>query len=321
MAGGAYRDHLEALLSRVTERHARVLDLESRLELAALARIDKNEHARLAALAQAALSSDFRSHGPAGPTNEVELTRIEADLKAYEVELEALAARAPDLELVAKTPYGEPRHPELGGRSRYGSSSGGFYGAVLDEVYDLEAALKKGLGFVQRYESHWEVRPEPSVLLSRAALRARFVSGETPIALLVEVLPASGLAIYNMAFATTVAPALPQLLVLPRTELWARGLWFFRRKAHDLGPEVSTGDEGFDATFAVRCSHPEMPLGGKVRAGMLELSRFDVPTLRVGASEATLRYEYDPEPEPLRAALDVLAGLRSSEIAISIVKR
>jgi hypothetical protein len=321
VAGGAYRDHLEALLSRVSERHARVVDLESRLELAALARIDKREHERLAALARAALSRDPRAHGPVGAPDEGELARIEADLRTYELELEALAMRAPELELVAKTPYGQPRHPDLGGRSRYGSSGGGFYGAVLDEVFELEGALKKGLGFVQRYESHWEVRPEPSVLLSRAVLRARFMSGETPVALLVEVFPASGLAVYNMAFATTVAPALPQVLVLPRTELWARGFWFFKRKAHDLGPEVSTGDESFDSTFAVRCSHPEVPLGEAVRTGMLGLSRFDVPTLRVGASEAILRYEYDPEPEPLRFALDVLAGLRSSEIALSIVKR
>jgi len=321
VAGGAYRDHLEALLSRVTERHARVLDLESRLELAALARIDKHEHARLAALARAALARDLRAHGPASAPDEGELTRIEADLRAYEVELEALAVRAPELEMVARTPYGEPRHPELPRRRRYGGSGGSFYGAVLDEAFDLEESLKKGLGWVRNFDCHWEERPEPSVFPSRAVLRARFVSGETPVALVVEITPASNLAIYRMTFATTVAPGLPPALVLPRTELLRRGYWFLKRKSHELGAEVMTGDEAFDATFAVRCPNPAVALGSFVRVPMLELSKFDVPTLHAESGEATLRYEYDPEPEPLRAALDVLAGLRSSEIALSIVKR
>ncbi len=321
MAGGAYRDHLEALLSRVSERHARVVDLESRLELAALARIDKREHERLAALARAALSRDPRAHGPVGAPDEGELARIEADLKTYELELEALAMRAPELELVAKTPYGEPRHPALRRRRSYVGGGGSFYGATLHEAFDLEEALKKGLGWVRNFDCHWEERPEPSVFPSRAVLRARFVSGETPVALVVEILPGGSLLTYHMTFVTTVAPGLPPVLALPRTELLKRAYWFMKRKSHELGPEVMTGDEAFDATFAVRCPNPAVSLGGFARVPMLELSKFDVPTLHAESGEATLRYQYDPEPEPLRFALDVLAGLRSSEIALSIVKR
>ncbi len=318
MSGDAYRDDLEALFARVTDRHARVLELESRFDLSALERIDEQEHARLARKARAALSLDFRPHGPAGPPSRAELELLEADLISYESDLEALAARAAELELLARKPSGAPQPPAL---RRPRRPRGSFHGAVLDEAFDFGESLRKTLGFVRDFESHWEVRPEPSVLPGRAVLRARFVDGETPVALAVEITPESILARYHMTLATTVARAMPTVLALPRTEILARALGFLRRKSHDLGPEVKTGDESFDATFAMRCRSPSFELGGIVRRAMLALARFDVPTLRVTSSEATLHYEYDPEPEPLRHALDVLSGLRSTEVGLAIVRR
>lgn len=121
----------------------------------------------------------------------LEAERLEADLVAYEGDLEALAVRAPDLELLARTPYGEPRPPALPRRRR---SGGSFYGADLDEAFDFEESLRKALGFARDFESHWEERPEQSVLPGRAVLRARFINGETPVALVVEITPESSLA-------------------------------------------------------------------------------------------------------------------------------
>ncbi len=319
MTRGAYRDHLEGLRSRVEERLARTRELEARVDLPSLARIDPAEHQRLAALARTTSALDLRPHGPLGAPNEAALERAEADVVRYEAALHALVGRAPDLELIANTPFGEPPDPPIPANS-IETSGGSFYGALLDELHELGDTLRKALGHVSGFEYTWVERPHATMFAGRAALRARFISGSTPMKLLVEASADTAVPLYRTTLVTTIAPAVPPLLVEPRGNTPSRIWSFLRRRSDGFGPRQPTGDPELDERYTVRSPEAPIPLTRIVRSRLLELARFDVPTLRCGTGLATLQYIYDPEPPVLRAALDLLSRLHATQIPISILK-
>jgi hypothetical protein len=160
----------------------------------------------------------------------------------------------------------------------------------------------------------------PAMFTGRAILRASFTSGLTPMKLLMVVTAKSDLPLFRTTIATTIPRAAPPLLALPRTALGPRMGAFFRRRRTGFGAETTTGDPELDATFAVRSPDPTAVLGRIARSRMLDLSRFDVPTLCCSDGRATLEYTYDPEPPVLRTALDLLSRLHATQIPISILK-
>jgi hypothetical protein len=95
-----------------------------------------------------------------------------------------------------------------------------------------------------------------------------------------------------------------------RSEGWLDGML----KRTGIRREVTFDDAAFDATFFVEgdAAAIRATLTPPVRASLMVLARFDVPVLSVAPGEALLRWNYEPRPDMIDAAVTLLSELRST---------
>ena len=121
-----------------------------------------------------------------------------------------------------------------------------------------------------------------------------------------------------MHLVTSIPRATPRLLLRPETLLMAFG------KALGIKHEIEVGDASFDGLFLIEGSRfaAERFLVPSIRAHILTLARFDVPTLRVDppSRTASLRWCFEPAPKALDAALRILAFIRESHAEVHFRK-
>jgi hypothetical protein len=115
----------------------------------------------------------------------------------------------------------------------------------------------------------------------------------------------------EMFLVTSIPRALPPLTVRHESLVLSVGL------ALGLKREIEVGDESFDGLFIIEGTKEAaaLYLVPAVRAQLLALAHFDVPTLHVDPENrvASLRWRFEPAPKALDAATRVLRAVRESE--------
>jgi hypothetical protein len=118
----------------------------------------------------------------------------------------------------------------------------------------------------------------------------------------------------TMTLVTSVPRALPRLMVRHESLVLSVG------RALGLTYEIEVGDPSFDGLFVIEGSKAAaaLYLGPAVRASLLALARFDVPTLEVDPERrmASLRWRFEPAAKALDAALRVLRAVRETRPAV-----
>lgn len=121
-----------------------------------------------------------------------------------------------------------------------------------------------------------------------------------------------------MTLVTSVPRAAPPLVVRHESLLAACA------KVLGLKHEVEIGEPSFDGLFLIQGSRQTAVrlLQPNVRAQLLALSRFDVPTLEIDPPrrEASLRWRFEPAPAALDAAVRVLFTIRDMETHVCFRK-
>ena len=293
MRDHGYRDAHVGLRARLGDLEARIRAREAELTPAFWTSLDPYVRERLQH-ARAALAH-IRSDSLAV------LSEAEARLSAYAEELDGWVNRAPQLaERWREIPddIEDPPVPRLSGlplapapSSEYAVQ---FRAAVREVATDAELLRTSPRCMVARFRS----RGAPFVL--RAMAKATW-NGQ---------LRESG-----MQLLTTVARATPKLIVKHES------LFVAVRKTMSLWRDVETGDASFDGLFVVdgEESDAQRVLIPKVRAALLALARFDVPTLRIEPSrcEASLSWSFEPAAKAITAAIRALVGIREIPATVS----
>lgn len=289
----AYRDPLEGARERVSTRESEVAAAEGRVRKELLRRLLPADRAALAALRAEA-------EEPSG----VGLAALEARelaLTRYRDALVGLALGVPELEtwldgLPSELPDLAPVEDPF---------------SVSPEMTFVPDSLERRMEQARAGLAAFLAGRGLDVPLERIgyrALRARFVAGDTPIALLIELgYDSRRVPEVHFGLRTTVRRALPKLTLAPET--WGHAF----PKMLGLLRDRSVGHEAFDTLFLVDTDEPEdaLVLDDGVRAALLGLAHFDVPQLVVEQGLATLRFWFASEVRVLEAALGVLAALRA----------
>jgi hypothetical protein len=121
-----------------------------------------------------------------------------------------------------------------------------------------------------------------------------------------------------MCLVTSVPRAAPALFVQHESLLNAFG------KVLGVRHEVEVGEPSFDGLFLIEGTQETaaLVLPPKVRALLLALARFDVPTLEIDPPrrEASIRWRFEPAPAALDAAVRVLASIREVDARVRLKK-
>ena len=95
-------------------------------------------------------------------------------------------------------------------------------------------------------------------------------------------------------------------------------------KALGMKHEITVGDTSFDGLFLIEGSRVAARrfLVPNIRSLLLDLARFDVPTLEVDPPSriASLRWRFEPAPKALDAALRILAFIRDAHTEVHFRK-
>lgn len=287
MSGDSYRDAFVGIRARLAELEARILDREAEVTETFWASLPKELRERLVELREG------RELASADSLDE--LTRGEGMLAAYLDELDRLIAALPSVEAEwAEVPDEVDDPPGLGTALGYG-------GPTPEEASAVRRAL---LAVVHEHARDAKVVGDNPVYL------ARFRDRGCPFALRA-VLYTQGNGIVSeveMYLVTSIPRALPPLVV--RHE----GLFSSIGAALGLSHGGQSGDPSFDGLFAVEGTRAaaDLYLGPAVRAQLLVLSRFDVPTLHVDPASrtASMRWKFEPAAKALEAAVRVLVAVR-----------
>jgi len=229
-----------------------------------------------------------------------DLTRAEGLLSAYNDELEHWIARAPALEEAWLELPDEVQDPP----------------PFVDSGPHLRAA--DGEAFVAAFgRAVREAAPHAQVVEDGwwSAL-ARFRHRNAPFALRATAVPNGNgnLGEVAMRLVTSVARAAPRLLV--RHE----GLFAAVGKAMGFKHEVEVGDASFDGLFFIQASKRDATrmLVPNVRAHLMTLARFDVPTLEIDPERrtASLTWFFEPAMSAIDAAMRALVLLRETPVEV-----
>lgn len=289
MSGDSYRDAFVGIRARLEELDARILDREAEVTQEFWDSLPAEERERLAEL------RDGRELAAAETLDE--LTRAESLLATYARELDRLIEALPSVEAE--------------------------WSAVPDDVEDpgdLDPSL--GLGGPLEAEASTFLRSFTTMVRERArdaevvgsnpVYLARFRETTCPFALRA-TLHTGGNGIVSevhMHLVTSIARSLPPLVV--RHE----GLFSSLGAALGLKHGIEVGDPSFDGLFVIEgtSAGASLFLSPAVRAQLLVLSHFDVPTLRVDPTSrrASLDWRFEPAPRALDAAVRVLRTVRES---------
>ena len=289
MSGGSYRDAFVGIRARLEELDARIHDREAEVTQEFWDSLPAELRARLANLRDGRELIDAETLD--------ELTRAEGMLADYAAELERLIAALPSVEAEwSKVPDEVPDPPELHLPLGYG-------GPTEEEALVVLRALR---AIVRERAGVADFSGENPVYLARFhekgspfALRATLQTGGNGV--VSEV---------HMYLVTSIARALPPLVVRHESLFSSIGAVLGLR--HD----VEVGDPSFDGLFVIEGTKAaaELFLVPAVRAQLLVLSHFDVPTLRVdpAARVASLAWRFEPASKALDAAVRVLRSVRET---------
>jgi hypothetical protein len=297
-----YRDAHLGLRARLVELDARVRETESELTEAFWASLDSDVRERLArmrdalAIRRSAKREADTSEAPRGGALE-ELARAEGELAAYHEALERLVATLPALEeawleIPSETPDPPPQESHWSLERVRDEEAQAFTRALVTSVRERDRGA----------ELFWS---------SATSCLARFTDQGIPFALRATAYPRGGnVGEVVMCLVTSIARATPELRVRPESLLSAFG------KAIGLRHEQEVGDPSFDGLFLIEGSPLSVArlLPPSTRTSLLALARFDVPTLDVSPAQgvAQLRWDFEPTPRALDAAIRVLTSIRET---------
>lgn len=288
MPADSYRDAQLGIRARLSELARRIRERDSELSADFWDRLAPHLRERLEALREALDIPQSASFD--------QLARAEARLATYAHEIERLVAGLPATDADG---YRAP-------------------GDVLDPPSEIGAgpALSppEGEAFVQAFES--VVREhDPSAEVEVEgwwSCLARFRHRAAPFALRCAALAngAGQLENASMHLVTSVPRGTPALSLRPERLLVAFG------KALGSVHEIVVGDASFDGLFLIEGTRTGAArfLVPCIRAHLLSLARFDVPTLRVDprAGIASLRWRFEPVAAALEAAIRVLTFIHET---------
>lgn len=296
MPADSYRDAQVGIRARLADLEGRIREREAEVTRAFWDSLDAHVRERLSSLRDAlslVTSDSFE-----------ELARAEGQLATYETELERWIARLPTIEEEwIAVPDGVPDPPPDGDA-----------GPILSPAHGRE--------FVRSFESMVRERDRSAELVVDGwwACLARFTDRGVPFALRGAAL-ANGngqLADVSMQLVTSIPRATPRLTLRHETLLMAFG------KALGVKHEIEVGDTSFDGLFLIEGSRlgAERFLVPSIRAHLLALARFDVPTLEVDPPSriASLRWRFEPAPKALEAAVRVLSFIREAHTEVCFLK-
>ena len=290
MTGDSYRDAFVGIRARLQELDARILEREAEVTQEFWDSLPRGQRERLAEL------RDGRELATAESLDE--LTRAESMLASYLGELERLIESLPSVEAE--------------------------WSAVPDEVEDPgDLDLPLGYGgpreeeasaFLQSFTAMVRERARDAEVVGRNPVYlARFREAGCPLALRATLHTGGNGVIseVHMHLVTSIPRALPPLVV--RDE----GLFSSIGAALGIKHGLTVGDPSFDGLFVIEGTRAaaELFLAPAVRAQLLVLSHFDVPTLRVAPASrtASLDWRFEPAPKALDAAVRVLRAVRESQ--------
>jgi hypothetical protein len=306
-----YRDAHLGLRSKLVELDARIRETEAELTEAFWASLDSDVRERLArmrdalALRRSAKLEADASEAPAADALE-ELARAEGELAAYHEALERLVATLPALEeawleIPSETPDPPPQEARWSFEWLSEEEAQAFTRALITSVRERDRDA----------ELFWS---------SATSCLARFTDQGIPFALRATASARAGnLAGVAMCLVTSIAPATPALRLRPESLLSAFG------KAVGLRHEQEIGDPSFDGLFLIEGSPLSVArlLPPSTRTSLLALARFDVPTLDVSPAQgvAQLRWDFEPTPRALDAAIRVLTSIRETRLVAVPLRR
>jgi hypothetical protein len=293
MPADLYRDAHVGIRARLGELEVRVREQEAELTEAFWASLEPYVRERLSELREALhlVTSDSLE----------ELTRADVLLTAYADELDLWIARAPALEqawLERPTDVADP--PRI-------AASGPALSAVDERA------------FVQTFQGvlHEARRDAEIVEDGRWSCLARFRHRDAPFVLRASALPNGNGHVGEVAMhlVTSVARATPRLVVRHESLFAAVG------KAMGLKHEVEVGDASFDGLFLIQATEKDAHrfLVPSVRALLMALARFDVPTLEIDPPNrtASLTWFFEPAARAIEAGVRTLAAIREMPAEIS----
>jgi hypothetical protein len=230
-----------------------------------------------------------------------ELARAEGMLAAYIDQLERLIEALPTLEAEWAEVPDEVRDPPA---PRF-SMLEGF--ATYDEACEVERAFTSMVRARARDATF--IGGSPSYL-------ARFHERGCPFSLRATINTNGNgqVAEVAMFLVTSIPRALPRLLVRHETLVLSIG------KVLGLKHEIEVGEPSFDGLFLIEGTKEaaDLFLVPAVRAQLLALSHFDVPTLDIDpkARLASVRWRFEPAPKALDAAVRILRAVRETRPSV-----
>lgn len=296
MPADSYRDAQVGIRARLADLQSRIREREAEVTDDFWDSLEAHVRERLTLLREALEL--------VGSDSFEELARAEGQLATYESELVRIIARLPSMEEEwLAVPDGVPDPPPDGDA-----------GPILspDEGREYVRAFES---MVRERDRHAEV-----VVDGWWACLARFHHRGVPFALRGAALARDSgqLADVSMQLVTSIPRATPRLFVRAETLLMAVG------KALGMKHEIQVGDASFDGLFLIEGSRlaAERFLVPRIRAHLLALARFDVPTLAVDppSRTASLRWRFEPAPKALDAAVRVLAFIREAHAEVHFRK-
>lgn len=290
MAVGLYRDAHLGMRARLRELEARIRDQEAEVTEAFWDNLEAGLREHLARLRGALADVDASSLEA--------LARAEGALAQYTSELDKLIRRLPGIEEEWREVPDDVTDPPDDRARAFGF-------ALAAEDLDRVARL-----LTQAVRA----RDKDAELLApiRGAFVARFRDRGAPFALRARAIQDTNGQLIDVAMhlVTSVARATPALSLRHETLLHSFG------KALGVKREVDVGDDSFDGLFFVEATKAavERLLTPSVRAELLALARYDIPTLVVDprAQRASLRWKFEPSAKALDAAVRVLATIREA---------
>jgi hypothetical protein len=290
MTADLYRDAHVGIRARLAELEARIRDREAEVTDAFWTSLDDDVRERLASMREAVELVDAQSLE--------ELARAEALLAAYVDELGELIARLPSVEAAwhelpddVASPPPPPRRWSIG----------------LPSSREVDEIVKNFTAVVRERDRHAEVvtdRPHSCI--------ARFADRGCPFALRATMLTAGNGQVLEvpMWLVTSVPRAMPRVLVRPETLVLSVG------KALGLKHEVEVGEPSFDGLFLIEATKEAVAryLVPGLRAQLLALARFDIPTLEIDPPNrvASIKWRFEPAAKALDAAIRILASIRET---------
>jgi hypothetical protein len=292
-AADLYRDAHVGIRARLGELEHRIRELEAELTDAFWANLEPYVRERLGELR--------RALDLVGADTLDELARAEVLLSAYADELDSWLARAPALEeawLEVPDEVGDPPVVVESG-PRLSTVDGRAF------VRSFASTLRDAHGNAEIVEDGWW------------SCVGRFRHRDAPFALRASALANTNGSLREVAMhlVTSVARATPRILVRYESLLAAVG------KAMGWKHEVEVGDASFDGLFLIQASKKDADrfLTPSVRAFLMTLARYDVPTLEVDPPRrtASLSWYFEPTLTAIEAAVRTLTVIRETPATIS----